>query len=76
MCDPALLPLFSAFTRDAIRTSAVASVAQPLPANETVTHAEVHAQQVRDAAVEARAELDGIARRLGFEDVQPLDEPL
>src|SRR5205823_12608821 len=45
-------------------------------ANEAVTHAEVRAQQVRDAAAEARTELHGIARRLGFEQVEPLDEPL
>jgi chromosome segregation protein len=31
---------------------------------------------VRDAAVEARSELEEIAARLGFEDVQPLEEPL
>jgi chromosome segregation protein len=45
-------------------------------ANEAVTHAEVRAQQIRDAAGEARHDLDGIARRLGFEDVQPLEEAL
>jgi chromosome segregation protein len=45
-------------------------------ANEAVTQAEVRAQQVRDAAGEARQELHGIARRLGFEDVQPLEEAL
>jgi chromosome segregation protein len=45
-------------------------------ANEAVTQAEVRAQQVRDAAAEARADLDDIARRLGFEDVEPARQPL
>jgi chromosome segregation protein len=48
--------------------------------SEAVTTAEVRAQQVRDAALEARHELDRLAERLGFdtdsEAVAPLAQPL
>jgi chromosome segregation protein len=49
-------------------------------ASESVTVAEVRAQQLRDAAAEARSELTRLAEALGFElgapEAAPLDEPL
>jgi chromosome segregation protein len=49
-------------------------------ASESVTGAEVRAQQLRDAAAEARSELVRLAEALGFEvespEAAPLDEPL
>jgi chromosome segregation protein len=49
-------------------------------ASESVTGAEVRAQQLRDAAAEARGELGRLAEALGFAldapEAAPLDEPL
>jgi chromosome segregation protein len=49
-------------------------------ASESVTGAEVRAQQLRDAAADARGELARLAEALGFEvdapEAAPLDEPL